>query len=191
MCQNLGATTGIDPFSPQAGNHGAKYQWGANTGETGRYYSQANDQFNPNAIAGWNSSGKPNGSWSDASKTLNDPCPTGYRVPTSAQWQAVIANNSVERVGSWNYGPGNYDSALYFKHPSGVRTLMLPAAGYRFYTDGTLYSRNSNGEYWSSSEDSSSGLSYFLEFGSASSGVITAEQLYVRTNGMSVRCIAQ
>ncbi|HFK5537933.1 TPA: hypothetical protein ACGZ96_003090 [Elizabethkingia anophelis] len=28
MCQNLGSTLGIDPFSPEAGNHGAKYQWG-------------------------------------------------------------------------------------------------------------------------------------------------------------------
>ena len=31
MCQNLGATSGINPFSPEAGNHGAKYQWGAKT----------------------------------------------------------------------------------------------------------------------------------------------------------------
>ncbi|OPB78666.1 hypothetical protein, partial [Elizabethkingia ursingii] len=28
MCQNLGATPGIDPFSFEAGNHGAKYLWG-------------------------------------------------------------------------------------------------------------------------------------------------------------------
>ena len=46
MCQNLGATEGIAPFSPEAGNHGAKYQWGAQTEETGRYISQADDQNN-------------------------------------------------------------------------------------------------------------------------------------------------
>lgn len=53
MCQNLGATEGVDPFSPEAGNHGAKYQWGAKTGEVGRYVSQADDQSKDGDISGW------------------------------------------------------------------------------------------------------------------------------------------
>ncbi|HFK5586371.1 TPA: FISUMP domain-containing protein [Elizabethkingia anophelis] len=186
MCQNLGATTGIDPFSAEAGNHGAKYQWGGNTNESGYYYSQTNDQSNSNTITGWSPTIKANGSWSDtSSKGTNDPCPTGYRVPTTAQWQAVIDNNSVERVGSWTNSSTNYTTALYFKNPSGTRTLMLPAAGFRLTQIGNLLSRGSNGNYWSSSVTLSN--ADYLNFSSGS--VIISN--FERGNGMSVRCIAQ
>ncbi|WP_395763002.1 FISUMP domain-containing protein [Elizabethkingia anophelis] len=184
MCQNLGATEGINPFSPEAGNHGAKYQWGAQTGETGRYYSQSDDQSNSGTIAGWITTGKPNGSWSDTSKTANDPCPTGYRVPTSAQWQAVIDNNNVERIGSWN-SDGNYSSTLYFRNPSNVRTLMLPAVGYRYYPDGALDHRGSYGNYWSSSEAPSN--AYLLFFNSS----IVNVHFNNRSLGFPVRCVAE
>ncbi|MDV3659237.1 hypothetical protein CMU70_02055 [Elizabethkingia anophelis] len=184
MCQNLGATEGIDPFSPEAGNHGAKYQWGANTNEAGRYISQADDQSNSGSISGWNSTPKPDGSWSDTSKTSNDPCPSGYRVPTQQQWQAVIDNNNVERIGSWA-NDGNYTTALYVRNPSNIRTLMLPAAGYRYVSDGTLFNRGSNGYYWSSSVATSN--AYYLRFDSSSVGVSN----HVRTYGFSVRCVAE
>ncbi|OPC52961.1 hypothetical protein BAY06_02390 [Elizabethkingia anophelis] len=188
MCQNLGATLGIDPFSPEAGNHGAKYQWGYKpadpTVSDSRYYTQANDQANIGAISGWNSASLPNGSWSDTSKTANDPCPSGYRVPTNAQWQAVIDNNNVERVGSWA-NDGIYTTALYFRNPSNVRTLMLPVAGWRYATDGTLADRGFGGNYWSSSEATSN--AFHLVF--IRSSVYVSN--YRRTAGLSVRCVAE
>ncbi|MCT3905025.1 fimbrillin family protein [Elizabethkingia anophelis] len=186
MCQNLGATEGIDPFSPEAGNHGAKYQWGAQTGESGRYISQADDQNNSGTISGWDSTPKPGGSWSDTSKTANDPCPSGYRVPTKAQWQAVINNNpNIERVGSWDEN-GNYTTALYFRSPSNIRTLMLPAAGYRHYAGGALLgSRGENGYFWSTSEAVSNAS--YLSFGSTRVNVNGDNRSY----GLSVRCVAE
>ncbi|WP_407490146.1 FISUMP domain-containing protein [Elizabethkingia anophelis] len=191
MCQNLGATAGIDPFSPVAGNHGAKIQWGRNiTGTNGQYYyTQASDQSNSGSISGWSTTNAADGAWNSGTeanpvKTVNDPCPSGYRVPTRTEWQAVIDNNNVERVGTWA-DDGNYTTALYFRNPSNVRTLMLPAAGYRYYTDGTLSYRGNSGRYWSSSVTSSN--AYNLHFDSSSVYVNN----YRRTNGMSVRCIAE
>lgn len=182
MCQNLGATEGIDPFSPEAGNHGAKYQWGANAGETGRYVSQVDDQSHSGTISDWISTSKPENSWSDTSKTANDPCPSGYRVPTKAQWQAVINNNpNIERVGSWDEN-GNYTTALYFRSPSNIRTLMLPAGGYRNNKDGALGSRGEDGYYWSSS----SGV-WALYFMSRDVNVGQSTSSY----GLSIRCIAE
>ncbi|WP_288790353.1 FISUMP domain-containing protein [uncultured Elizabethkingia sp.] len=186
MCQNLGATEGINPFSPEAGNHGAKYQWGASANESGRYYSQADDQSNSGNIIGWSSIPKPVGSWSDTNKTANDPCPPGYRVPTSIQWQAVINNNNVERVGSWADDNTNYSSVLYFRSPSNIRTLMLPAAGYRSYAVGKIINRGTFGYYWSSSSVAISNANILI-FDSSDMRIFENN----RTLGYSVRCIAE
>ncbi|OPC30692.1 FISUMP domain-containing protein [Elizabethkingia anophelis] len=185
MCQNLGATEGVDPFSPEVGNHGAKYQWGARTGEAGRYISQASDQSNDGDISGWEIYKKPSGSWSDNRKTENDPCPSGYRVPTVSQWQAVINNNNIERVGgSWANDKNNYSTALYFRSSSNIRTLMLPVAGDRNSMGGGLSYRGMYGFYWSSSESSSAS---YLSF--SSGNISTYDD--GRTIGLSVRCIAE
>ncbi|MDV3949342.1 hypothetical protein CMT75_12545 [Elizabethkingia anophelis] len=189
MCHNLGADMNDDPFTPSAAIHGAKYQWGAQTGETGRYISQADDQSNSGSISEWNLTPKPDGSWNDTTKTANDPCPSGYRVPTSTQWQAVIANNNVERVGSWQDGAGNYASALYFKNPSNIRTLMLPTAGYRSRDYGWLSDRGYFGFYWSSSSEVNPDgypYAYYLLFSSMREVVSNS-----RTNGFPVKCIAE
>ncbi|MDR2228307.1 MAG: fibrobacter succinogenes major paralogous domain-containing protein [Flavobacteriaceae bacterium] len=182
MCHNMGADNTADSFAPSAAIHGAKYQWGANTNEVGRYYSQANDQSNSAAIAGWNTTGKANGSWSDASKTATDPCPTGFRVPTQAQWQAVINNNVKTSVGStWTNSPTNYGTAVKYGN-----LLFLPTTGYRDPSSGSLDSRGYEGYYWSSTGVISPN-SYLLYVGNTSGALVTGN----RTYGISVRCIAQ
>ncbi|MCT3664255.1 hypothetical protein HZR00_17300 [Elizabethkingia anophelis] len=188
MCHNLGADLSADPFTPGAAIQGAKYQWGAKTGEVGRYISQSDDQSNSGAITGWivgQENAKPLGSWSDTSKTENDPCDKGYRVPTRVQWEAIIANNkNVERVGSW-INDGNHRTAIYFRNSSNIRTLMLPAAGYRSETNGTLSYKDSIGFYWSTS--GASFYAGYLLFNN--SDVLMLNN--TRVNGLSVRCIAE
>ncbi|HCD9236757.1 TPA: hypothetical protein NEG48_003805 [Elizabethkingia anophelis] len=193
MCQNLGATAGINPFSAEAGNYGLKVQFGRRiTGVNGVYYvTQATDQSTPGYLANWNrTDAAADNAWNSGTeanpvKTANDPCPSGYRVPTSTEWQAVIANNNVERVGSW--AGINYTTALYFRNSSNVRTLMFPTAGSRFDPDGT-YVNYITGTYWSSSIATSNANAYYLTF---SSSDVSVSNYFSRIYGFSVRCIAE
>jgi uncharacterized protein (TIGR02145 family) len=185
MCHNLGsANTSANPLSPSWEINGGYWQWGrlgqAAPGPSGPGSSEANE----GSISGWNTTNAPNGSWQDGTKTGNDPCPTGYRVPTNAQWDAVLANNAQSIVGTWSTTSTNHTnySAGRFFGPA----LMLPAAGYRFYTDGALFNRGYYGYYWSSTE-LGTGFAWGLLPGSGSAFTLYDDH----RNGYSVRCAAE
>ena len=182
MCYNLGAAnTSADPFTPGWEINGGYWQWGrkdyAAAGPTGPGAGDAND----GAVSGWSTTDAANGSWADGSKTANDPCPVGYRVPTKAQWDGVIANNTPTSVGSFNTSATNYGAGRKFGDQ-----LMLPAAGSRFSDDGALNGRGGSGGYWSSTEYDNFNA-WLLDFNS--SGASTSN--YDRTGGLSVRCVAE
>lgn len=97
---------------------------------------------------------------------INNPCPTDWRLPTLAEWNAEIA------AGAW----GGRDDAY-------ASPLKLPAAGFRQYNTGSLSMVDINSCYWTST---ASGIgSYSLSFGTV--GYNPA--LDVRARGFSVRCI--
>ncbi|MFM7152607.1 MAG: hypothetical protein ACKOZV_00620, partial [Bacteroidota bacterium] len=182
MCYNLGAAnTSADPFNPTWEINGDYWQWGrlarAAAGPTGSGAGQAND----GAVSGWNPSFAADGSWADGSKTANDPCPAGYRVPTKAQWDGVVDNNIKTNVGSFNNLATNYGAGKKFGDQ-----LMLPAAGYRGNYDGALDFRGYGGAYWSSAENGS-GYASFLYFDSSHARAYYNFRVY----GLPVRCVAE
>ena len=119
MCHNLGADTSLNPNVPVQGIIGNFYQWG-------RKPAAATTTA---VIGAWDSSYAPDGSWDNASKTANDPCPPGFRVPTTVQLAAVLNQglNTVSIIGSWA-DDGNYTSAARVGPGAGAVTLTLPAA---------------------------------------------------------------
>jgi uncharacterized protein (TIGR02145 family) len=195
-CYNLaaiGKTTDDNPFTPSWSLIGGYWQWGwkgpssdqwytTNTpnfahGPTGPGDSEAND----GEINGWNQIFAPNGAWSDEFKTTNDPCHSGFRVPTKNQWYGVIENNRQSIVGTWSSNATNYSSARFFGND-----LMLPATGLR-NENGSLWGRGNFGRYWSSTAwlDTNAG---YLHLYDSDAGTMSN---YDRGSGLSIRCIAE
>ncbi|MEY4202722.1 MAG: hypothetical protein RL013_424, partial [Bacteroidota bacterium] len=158
------------------------WQWGrsaeAAAGPTGPDAGQANN----GTVSAWNTTNAPDGSWADGSKTVNDPCPLGFRVPTKAQWDGVVTHNTVTRVGTFSNSSTNYGVGIKFGDQ-----LMLPAAGYRDRPNGALLSRGSEGTYWSSSEYDNLNA-WSLYFGSSLAYMYGPDD---RLWGYSIRCVEE
>lgn len=201
MCHNLGANTSVDPLTPSWELNGNYYQWGRNPTCFGRDGTDAtnpcsspiygvaapwgNTTANDNAgsITGWNTTIAPNNTWADSVKTANDPCPSGFRVPTNSQL-AALANSTLNprtSVGTWTAGSTQYGTGRKFG-----KAIFLPAAGYRSDVNGSLGFRGRNGLYWNSSGVSGSNAQS-LFYDNSAVGILANARLV----GGSVRCIAE
>jgi uncharacterized protein (TIGR02145 family) len=173
-CYNLaaiGKTTNDDPFTPSWRLIGGYWIWGSKGPDPGQWYDTNTQYFahGPTGPDEEQTNFDPfrfdrvkeqppvdEDAWLDSQKTVNDPCPEGFRIPTQKHWEGVIENNHRKTVGTWTQGLTddqiNFGSAVYFGDH-----LMLPAAGNRVSTAGgtisygILENFGTTGRYWSSS----------------------------------------
>ncbi|MDR2275976.1 MAG: hypothetical protein LBF27_34030 [Sphingobacterium sp.] len=195
MRHNLGADTNSDPDqapSPvdRIGNY---YQFGRPT-------VVATYNTGTGTIPGWNTSKAPNGSWNSGTetapvKTSNDPCPSGYRIPTRAEVQNLIDHTNASNIGTWtNNSSANTTGAakvLTSKINPQVK-LTFPIAGYRAADDGQLYWRGGSAAYWTSSVTDTENTRLAIAQNSVTVATGNGNQPanVSKTSGYPIRCIA-
>ena len=176
MDRNLGATQ-VATSSTDAASYGDLYQWGrrsdghqcrtsATTATLSSSDQPANGNFilAPNLPYDWRSP-QNNNLWQGVNG-VNNPCPSGYRIPTETEMNA-------ERL-SWNANT----SVGAFNSP-----LKLPMGGFRSFSNGSLSLVGSFGSYWSSSN---SGINSRYLYFNSSGALMDAGN---RADGVSVRCM--
>jgi uncharacterized protein (TIGR02145 family) len=173
MDRNLGASQ-VATSSTDAAAYGDLYQWGRGSdghqcrnSATTSTLSSTDQPGNRNFIlaisANWRNPQNAN-LWQGVNG-INNPCPSGYRIPTEPELEA-------ERS-SWS----SNNSAGAFASP-----LKLPMAGYRIGSGGVFY-EGSDAHYWSSSVSGAD--SRYFRFYSNNAGMRNDYP----SSGGSVRCI--
>lgn len=176
MDRNLGATQ-VATRLTDANSYGDLYQWGrlsdghqCRTSATTFTLSSSDRPGHGNFI---NTTTAPH-DWRSPQNTnlwqgvngVNNPCPSGYRLPTETEINAEVL--------SWST---NNDAGAF------ASPLKLPNAGYRSYSDGSIINASLTGVYWSSTvSGNNSRIIQILNFYAAIGTTI-------RAYGFSVRCI--
>lgn len=96
----------------------------------------------------------------------NNPCPSGFRLPTISEWEVEMESWSTEDVNG------------AFQSP-----LKLSLGGFRHCGDGTIQYLNSDGYYWSNTVSGTNSKSVIIM------GSSIMFQNNFRGNGYSVRCV--
>jgi uncharacterized protein (TIGR02145 family) len=172
--RNLGATQ-VATSSTDAASYGDLYQWGRNADghqirTSGITTTQASDFFTNTSLfitgsSNWISGATPPTQMWSGTATENNPCPSGFRIPTASEWEQE------RKTWSSSNGAGAFSSPL-----------KLPMAGARL-SSGPLIFVGSFGYYWSSTVLGTDSRN--LSFNSSSSGMFVNS----RAEGYSVRCI--
>ena len=185
MDRNLGATQ-VATSSIDTKSYGDLYQWGRlsdghqcrNSGTTSILSSSdvpenANFIKAPISLYNWRSSQNDN-LWQGLSG-VNNPCPTGYRIPTDSEWENERLSWVQAPVSSTNNATGAFASPL-----------KLPKAGYREWKSGSIFILSPSGKYWSSNVNGNNSKLLIFTDNATSDAFV---QTNYRSFGYSVRCI--
>ena len=122
---------------------------------------------------------------SESTKSIYDPCPSGWRVPDGGDngvWSKACGSSSYFE----GYSYDNSNEGMNFSGKfGGANAIWYPASGYRSYYDGSLYGVGSYGVCWPASPYSN--YAYFLRFYYV--GRVDPSYYDFRAYGLSVRCL--
>ena len=177
--KNIGASR-VAQASDDAAAYGYLYQWGrssdvhqiTNYSGTTATLSSSDTPNHPDFITAsvgpydWRSSQNDN-LWQGVNGT-NNVCPTGFRVPTRAEWTTLLTAENITSIAT------AYSSSL-----------KLTVNGYRDRGAGTVSDQGTAGNYWSSTvSGTDAGLLYF-----DGGGVAAPSSAGSRAYGLGVRCV--
>ena len=140
-------------------------------------------------------SGSSTTTWSDSSKSIYDPCPAGWRVPTDDAFAGLrIVAAELENE------PDQLDKAYGWTLTDGVGEAFFFAGGRRSYLDGSVINMNTQetpkpweGFYWTTTLNASrrhgTALFFDLNTVSAESSRLTDNRQMELSNGLQVRCV--
>jgi len=201
-------------------NYGDLYQWGrqadghqlrstaaVNGGSTSRDISYDSNSQIPDGdewygvpvyftggAYDWHGNGaSPNDNlWNFTLYPENNPCPSGWRVPTQAEWGSIFQGGITSSApgnataNTWTWNGSNTHGYLIKPSGSSEPTLFLPATGLRVNSSGQLLDMNAAGYYWTSMAYNTN--SYNLYF---TSTLVGTGYYNTRAYGFSIRCIAE
>lgn len=176
--RNLGASQ-VATSSTDAAAYGDLYQWGraadghqlrtsATTSTLSTTDTAGHGDYITTTLSPYDWRSPQNDNLWQGVDGVNNPCPSGYRVPTDAELDA-------ERL-TWN----SNDSAGAY-----ASALKLPMPGSRRGSDGSLFNVGFVGIYWSSTVSSTD--SRYLFINNSSANMNSYDRVYAR----SVRCIKE
>jgi uncharacterized protein (TIGR02145 family) len=128
----------------------------------------------------------------DMPKTVNDPCPPGWKVPSMKQWASIFRDDVVANYAENGLPPTAATANTWTWTTSGYMigsSLFLPVADYRWPNTGLLDSKDNDSFYWSTSlaYDGTPQV-YYLWFDHTQ---VAPATVYDRGYAFSVRCIAE
>lgn len=128
----------------------------------------------------------------DVIKTIYDPCPVGFNVPTNGAFSGFTTNGQ-------NQGPMNVNGTnvkatydinsghLFWTNSSKTETIYFPASGFRHAKDDKINEANSFGDYWSADpQDYNNGCVMGFSYDKVYPLFVN-----IRTYGFAVRPVAE